>query len=118
MEDKGTLWLPVDASTMAGEIDSLFYFTYYVSIAIFVAVIVAMVYFVIKYRRKHANERTERVHESKILELTWIVVPTILCMVVFTWGFHEPSDCELLQREHMEDVPMTEIGVLGDVALG
>lgn len=87
MEDKGTLWLPVDASTMAGEIDSLFYFTYYVSIAIFVAVIVAMVYFVIKYRRKHANERTERVHESKILELTWIVVPTILCMVVFTWGF-------------------------------
>ena len=79
--------MPVDASTMAGEIDSLFYFTYWVSIVIFVAVIVAMTYFVVKYRRKHANERTERVHESKLLELTWIVVPTILTMVVFTWGF-------------------------------
>ncbi len=87
MEDKGTLWLPVDASTMAGEIDSLFYFTYWVSIVIFAAVVLAMLYFVIKYRRRHANERTERVHESHLLELTWIVVPTILCMIVFTWGF-------------------------------
>ncbi|MFK7848657.1 MAG: cytochrome c oxidase subunit II [Rhodothermales bacterium] len=87
MEDKGTLWLPVDASTMAGEIDSLFYFTYWVSIVIFAAVVLAMVYFVIKYRRRHANERTERVEENHLLELTWIVVPTILCMVVFTWGF-------------------------------
>ncbi len=87
MEDQGTVWLPVDASTMAGEIDSLFYFTYWISIVIFVAVIVAITYFIIKYRRKVANERTERVHESKILEMTWIVVPTILTMVVFTWGF-------------------------------
>lgn len=87
MEDKGTVWLPVDASTMAGDIDSLFYFTYWVSIIIFVAVIAAIVYFVVKYRRKHANERTERVQENHLLELTWIVVPTILTMVVFTWGF-------------------------------
>ena len=68
MEDKGTVWLPVDASTMAGEIDSLFYFTYWVSIVIFVAVIAAILYFVVKYRRKHPNERTERVHESHLLE--------------------------------------------------
>ena len=87
MEDKGTVWLPVDASTMAGDIDSLFYFTYWVSIVIFVAVIAAIVYFVVKYRRRRANERTERVQESHLLELTWIVVPTILTMVVFTWGF-------------------------------
>ncbi len=87
MEDKGTVWLPVDASTMAGDIDSLFYFTYWVSIVIFVAVIAAIVYFVVKYRRRQANERTERVHESHLLELTWIVIPTILTMVVFTWGF-------------------------------
>lgn len=87
MEDKGSLWLPVDASTLAGDVDGLFYFVYWVSIVIFVAVIVAMTYFVMKYRRKHANERTERVHESKLLEFTWIIVPTILTMIVFTWGF-------------------------------
>jgi cytochrome c oxidase subunit 2 len=27
------------------------------------------------------------VEENKILEMSWIVVPTILCMIVFTWGF-------------------------------
>ncbi len=87
MEDQGSVWLPVEGSTMAGEIDSLFYFTYWVSVVIFIAVIAAIVYFVVKYRRKHANEKTERVHESKLLELTWIVIPTILTMIVFTWGF-------------------------------
>ncbi len=87
MEDKGSVWLPVDASTLAGEVDALFYFTYWVGVVIFAAVIAAVIFFVIKYRRRHANERTERVQESYLLELTWIVIPTILTMVVFTWGF-------------------------------
>ena len=87
MEDKGTVWLPEAASSFASEVDGLFYFTYWVSIVIFVAVVAAMVYFVVKYRRKKANEPTPHVEESKWLELTWIVVPTILVMIVFTWGF-------------------------------
>lgn len=88
MGDKGaTTWMPEALSTMAPEIDSLFYFVLWVSIIIFVAVMGAMVYFVIKYKRTHPNERTEHVEESKILETTWVVLPTILVMIVFTWGF-------------------------------
>ena len=87
MEDKGSLWLPEAASSMAGEIDDLFYFTLGVSAVIFVAVLTAMVYFIIRYRRKKATEMPAHYEESKWLELTWIVVPTILVMVVFTWGF-------------------------------
>ena len=87
MEDKGSVWLPEAASTMASEIDGLFYFTYWVSVIIMVAVVAAMLYFIVKYRRKKANEKTPHVEESKWLELTWIVVPTILVMIVFTWGF-------------------------------
>ena len=88
MEDKGaTTWMPEALSTMAPEIDSLFYFVYWVSLIIFVAVMGAMVYFVIKYKRTHPNERTEHVEENHLLETTWIVLPTILVMIVFTWGF-------------------------------
>ena len=88
MQDKGgSTWMPEALSTMAPEIDSLFYFVFWVSVIIFVAVMVAMFYFVVRYKRTHANERTEHVEENHLLETTWIVVPTILVMIVFTWGF-------------------------------
>ena len=87
MGDNGTFWLPESASTLSGEIDGLFYFVYWVSVVIFIGVIGTMTYFVIKYRRRHADERTVVVHENKWVEAAWIVVPTILVLVVFTWGF-------------------------------
>lgn len=87
MGDKGTFWLPEGASTLAGEVDALFYFVYWISVVIFVAVIAAMVYFMIRYRRRTPHDRPPVVHESKVLEVTWIVVPTILVLIVFTWGF-------------------------------
>ncbi len=79
--------MPPDLSTLASEIDALFYFVFWISLIIFVGVVSAMVYFVVRYRRKHAFERTPHVEESRLLEMTWIVVPTILVMIVFTWGF-------------------------------
>ena len=87
MGDNGTLWLPERASTLAPGIDHLFYFILWASIALFVLVIGAMVYLAYKYRRRSAQDRPRLVTESKLLELSWIVVPTILVLVVFTWGF-------------------------------
>ncbi|TDI76600.1 MAG: cytochrome c oxidase subunit II [Bacteroidetes bacterium] len=87
MGDQSTGWLPDPMSTFAGEVDTLFYFTLYVSTIIFVAVMAAMVYFGIRYRRRSETEVPEFVRESRILETTWVVVPTILVMIVFTWGF-------------------------------
>ena len=82
-----TLWLPEQASTTAHEIDAVFSFILWGSAIMMVLVTIPMVYLAYKYRRKHANERPEPVVESHILELTWIVVPTILVAVVFFWGF-------------------------------
>lgn len=87
MNDNGTLWLPEAASTFTQEIDWLFYFVYWVSVVFFVLVVGTMGYFAWKYRRRSSDDRPEPVHESKILEVTWIIVPTILVLVVFTWGF-------------------------------
>ena len=81
------IWLPNASSSLAGEVDSLFWFVFWVSTIIFAMVVLAKLYFVFKYKRKSENEVPQPVHESKLLEATWIVVPTILVLIVFTWGF-------------------------------
>ncbi len=83
----GTAWLPPQSSTTAHEVDALFYFILYASIVLTILVAAAMVYFVWKYRRKSHADRPVDVHESKWLEVSWIVVPTLLVLVVFFWGF-------------------------------
>ncbi len=83
----GSLWLPPQSSTTAHEIDGLFYFILYTSAVLVLLVTAAMVYFVWTYRRKSHADRPIDVHESKWLELSWVVVPTLLVLVVFFWGF-------------------------------
>ncbi len=87
MGNNGTVWLPESASTVAPEVDWLFYFVYWTSIVITLLVVGGMIYLVWKYRRKSDEDRPEPVKESKLLEISWVVVPTILVLLVFTWGF-------------------------------
>lgn len=83
----GEFWLPEAASTLAPEIDSLFNFVTVVSTILFVGVVAAMLWFVYRYRRHDPAERPAPVRESRMLEISWIVVPTILVLLVFNWGF-------------------------------
>ncbi len=87
MNDRGTLWLPEGASSMAAEVDSLFYFVTWASAILFFGVVGAMVYLVIRYRRRGAGDVPAPVEPSKFIEISWIVVPTILVLIVFNWGF-------------------------------
>lgn len=83
----GDFWLPEAASSIAPEVDSLFLFVTSVSGIFLLGVTGAMLYFVYRYRRQHPGERPEPVEESRALEVSWIVVPTILVLLVFNWGF-------------------------------
>ncbi|MDA0684058.1 MAG: cytochrome c oxidase subunit II [Bacteroidetes bacterium] len=87
MGDNGSVWLPDAMSTLAGEVDALFWFVFWASTIIFAMVIVAKVYFMVKFRRTDETYVPEPVEESKVLEAVWIVLPTILTLIVFTWGF-------------------------------
>ncbi len=87
MGEHGTVWLPEGASTHSPEFDALFYFVYYISALIFFGVVSAMVYFLLLYRRRRADERPKRVHDNKMIEMASVVIPTILVLIVFTWGF-------------------------------
>lgn len=83
----GDFWLPEAASTMAPEVDNLFNFVNVVSAILLLGVVAAMLWFMYRYRRQDPAERPAPVQESKALEISWIVIPTILVLLVFNWGF-------------------------------
>ena len=77
---------PVEASTMAGKVDALYFFLIAVS-AFFVVLIAGLiVFFSIRYRRRAKDEIGTRVVPSLALELTWTIIPLCLGLVMFAWG--------------------------------
>jgi cytochrome c oxidase subunit II len=87
MGENGTVWLPEAASTIAPEVDALFYFVYWTSAIIFVGVVAGIIYFALKYRRRDPAYVPPRSKDLHFLEMASIVIPTILVLIVFTWGF-------------------------------
>lgn len=84
---ESTFWLPKAASTLAPGVDRVFYFILYLSILFFALVIFALIYFSIKYRKKDSNQKTSSAKGDLKLEIAWSVVPSILLIVIFVWGF-------------------------------
>ena len=77
---------PEQASTVAPQVDALYFFL--VGISGFFTVLIAalIVYFAIKYRRGSKAERQQGDRSSLPLELTWILIPLAINMVIFVWG--------------------------------
>ena len=78
--------LPERASSVAGEVDALFFFIVAVTVFFTVAVSIAAVYFAVKYRRRSDADRPAEIHGSLLLELTWTLVPLGIVVVMFVWG--------------------------------
>jgi len=87
MGESGSLHMPPANSTIASEVDALFYFIFYTAIVLFVLVMSLTTFFIIKYRRKGERELTSGVDHNLKLEILWTVIPTILVIIVFVWGF-------------------------------
>jgi cytochrome c oxidase subunit 2 len=79
-------FLPEQASTVAGRVDTLFFFLVGVSL-LFAGVIFTLVaVFAVRYRRRSDTERPRAILGSLPLELLWTVVPLVIAMVIFVWG--------------------------------
>jgi cytochrome c oxidase subunit II len=74
------------ASDIAGKVDSVFLFTVVLSAVFLVFITGTMIYFVVKYSRKR-HPKGEDIHEHRWLEITWTVIPLILFMVMFYFGW-------------------------------
>ena len=90
--------LPVAATDAAMSWDSLYWFLVYLSLFFFVGIIIAMAIFAVKYR-KSVHQKPKYIHGHTGLEVVWTVIPTILVLGVFWWGWvvykemmHAPAD--------------------------
>ena len=75
-----------DASSFVNSVDTAFLITLVVSIFFLVLITGLMIYFVIKYSRKK-NPTPSNIHGNMGLEITWTLIPTILVLVMFYFGW-------------------------------
>lgn len=73
-------------SNIAPGVDNAFIFILIVSVALLALVTGVMVYFVIRYRRK-ANPDSTEVEGNAALEIAWTVIPTIIVLIMFYYGY-------------------------------
>jgi cytochrome c oxidase subunit 2 len=84
--DTGLTLFPEQASSFAADVDALYFFIVAISAFFGIAVAVSVIYFGVKYRRRHEGEVGARIEGNLALELLWSVIPTIIVMVMFGWG--------------------------------
>lgn len=86
---KNYFWLPEQASTVAGDTDRLYNAITWLSVFFFVLITVLLVAFVIKYRHKPGEKRDVSASHSMALEITWTVIPSIIVVFLYYYGFRQ-----------------------------
>ena len=80
--------LPPAASTFASDVDGLFYFCLYISIFFFFLITGLLFYTTVKHRRRSDDQApASTVTHNTSLEVVWTLIPTIILMVIFWWGW-------------------------------
>lgn len=75
-----------NVSNFVSGVDTAFVVILGISLFFLVAITIVMIYFVIKYNRKR-HPKSEDVKERMSLEVAWTVIPTILVLIMFYYGW-------------------------------
>ena len=94
-QSAGSFWMPPQASTSAQEVDWVFYFVYWIAVFFFLLIVGIMTVFVIKYRRREGWEEEQTTESHTALEITWTVIPILIVLVIFFFGFRTYMDLHL-----------------------
>ncbi len=74
------------ASNYADSVDMVMIIIVGISVVLLLGITIAMIYFVFRYNRKR-HPVAEQIHGNVILEIIWIVIPTILVIIMFWYGY-------------------------------
>ena len=86
----GTFWLPEYISELSVNSDKLFYFILYGSVVLFVLIMIVILWFSWKYRRTETHQKaSDQIIHNTSIEIAWTVIPLLLVMFVFAWGFRD-----------------------------
>lgn len=76
----------IEASNFVSSFNASFNLMLWISLAFIIGLTITMVYFVYKYnRKKHA--KAEQIHGSTALEVIWTVIPVLLALLMFQYGW-------------------------------
>ncbi len=80
-------FLPPANSPIAEQYDQLFWFVHLSSFILIIGILGAIAYFVYKYRRKSEEDVTPVITHNANLEALWAIIPLILVLISFAWGY-------------------------------
>lgn len=76
----------LQTTTHVDTVDSVMIYIVSISVILLLGITAVMIYFVIKYNRKNGHKPVD-IHGSIALETIWIVIPTILVLSMFYFGY-------------------------------
>ncbi|MFC2133738.1 cytochrome c oxidase subunit II [Bacteroidota bacterium] len=82
-------------------VDTVMLFIIGVSVIMLLGITITMIYFVIKYNRKKGHKPVD-IHGSVLLETIWIVIPLILVLAMFYFGYRGYSELRRVPENSME----------------
>lgn len=89
MNEPQITWMvmPEQASDVAANYDQLFFSLTALVTVCFVLIIGAGIYFVVKYRARGPENDAVEIPHNTVLEVAWSVIPLLVCIGLFAWGF-------------------------------
>jgi cytochrome c oxidase subunit 2 len=79
--------MPAAAATNTDSVDWLFYGILGLSIFCFAGITIAVVYFAWRYRHRKGHSAELSSSHNDSLEITWTVIPSVICVVIFLLGW-------------------------------
>jgi len=83
----GNFWMPKAVNLTADDSDLMYYAVLGLSIFFFFAIAGAVVFLVVKYRHRPGHKPEPSPAHNDALEITWTVIPTIICVFLFYYGW-------------------------------
>jgi len=92
---------PEQASTLAKDIDGIFFFGLAVAVVFSLLIAVLVIGFAVRFKRRRVDEVGQKEKSPVWLELTWSVIPLVIMLFMFGWGlqvffksYRTPADAE------------------------
>ena len=102
MQPSTSFFLPPQASTLAPDYDLLFNSLTALLVFCLTLIMGAMVYFVWKYRYRGGEHKAVEISHNTTLEVAWSVVPLIVVIGLFAWGFKNYLDMMIAPKDAIE----------------
>ncbi len=92
------------ASGQAAQVDALFLMILVIGVFFFLLTQGLLIYFAVKYRRRvpDRDNETPRITGNHLLEFFWILIPTIVVMTIFYYGWRVYTDLRAPHGEATE----------------